>query len=474
MSPRPARPADLRQRDPVVKIGDATLRVYPGQVAHTTLTVTNVVDQVEGYTVEACQGPARHWCDNAPRHVELLPGQQATVTVTFHPPLNPSPPAGDFPVGLLVVSRVDGARRAVVECDVTVEAIHGLEAQLLAVTGRGSHRGRYRIDLENTGTAPATITLTPQQQGEPSLSFALQPRELAVPAGETAVSYLLVRPVRPTLLGRQQSLPFSIGYAAADPRGEPDHQDPPVPGTGAGTLSGRVDGAFLRRPVIPRGILATVLLLAVLGIAAATAARLLIPHPQPAALRQIAPPPPTLEAVQQTPDGITVTWRPVPTAGSYRIERLATPTSTGASETIDADAAVTNKTLPNPTVGEHCYRIVAVNDTGSSEPSATACVTVIAGPAPTTQAITGAYVLYGKPVPITDADAYPKALQAINGLTGTGLQAKLLDTSKIPIPGVHSSYVAYQDGFQTTTQAQQYCGLVAQQQIECHANDPLG
>ena len=304
MSPRPARHADVQQRDPVVTIGDATLRLYPGQVAHTTLTVTNVVDQVEGYTIDACTGPARHWCEITPPHVELLPGKQTTVSVTFHPPLSPRPTVGDFPVGLLVVSTVDDARRAVVECDVTVEAIHGLEGQLLAVTGRGSHRGRYRIDLENTGTAPVTVTLTPQQQDEPSLSFALQPRELAIPAGETASSYLLVRPVRPTLLGRQESLPFSIGYAPVDPSG--DHQDPPVPEPGAASLSGRVDGAFLRRPVLPRGILATVLLLTVLGVAAVAAARLLIPHPEPNALQQVAPPTPTLEVVQQTPDGITI------------------------------------------------------------------------------------------------------------------------------------------------------------------------
>lgn len=392
--------------------------------------------------------------------------------MTFHPPLTPGPTAGDFPVGLLVVSTVDGTRRAVVECDVTVEAIHGLDARLLAVTGRGSHRGRYRIDLENTGTAPVTVTLTPRQQDEPALSFALHPREMAIPAGETASSYLLVRPIRPTLLGRQESLPFTIGYMPTDPGG--DRQDPPAPGTGAASLSGQLDGVFRRRPVIPRGILAAVLLVAVLGIAAVTAARLLIPHPQPAALQQVVPPAPTLQSVQQTPDGITVSWKQVPTAATYRIERLATPTSTGATETIDADAAMTSKNLPNPTVGEHCYRVVAVNTTGPSQPSATACVTVIAGPAPTIQALTGAYVLYGEPIPTTDPDAYPKALQAINNLTGKGLQTKLLDTTKIPIPGVPASYALYLDGFQTTTQAQQYCGLIAQQQIECRANDPLG
>ena len=366
------------------------------------------------------------------------------------------------------MSTVDGTRRAVVECDVTVEAIHGVEARLLAVTGRGSHRGRYRIDLQNTGTAPAAVTLTPRQQDEPSLSFALQPNELAIPAGQTASSYLLVRPIRPTLLGRQERLGFSIGYAPAG------HPDPTAPGAGASPMSGQLDAVFLRRPVVPRGIVATVLLLVVLGIAAVAAARLLIPHPQPAALQQVVPPAPTLQTVQQTPDGITVSWEQVPTAASYRIERLATPTATGSTETIDADAAMTSKTLPNPTVGEHCYRVVAVNDVGPSQPSATACATVIAGPAPTTQALTGAYVLYGQPIPTTDPDAYPKALHAVNDLTGKGLQAKLLDTSKIPIPGVPSSYVAYQDEFQTTTQAQQYCGLVAQQQIECHANDPLG
>lgn len=120
-------------------------------------------------------------------------------------------------------------------------------------------------------------------------------------------------------------------------------------------------------------------------------------------------------------------------------------------------------------MGEHCYRVVAVNNIGPSQPSATACATVIAGPAPSTEALTGAYVLYGEPILATDPDAYPKALQAVNTLTGRGLQAKLLDTTRIPIQGVPASYIAYQDGLETTIQAQQYCGLIAQQQIECHA-----
>jgi hypothetical protein len=489
MSPRPTRGTDVQQRDPVVTIGEPVLRVLPGQMAHTTLTVTNVVDQVEGYSIDVCKGPARHWSEVTPRHVELLPGQQADVAVTFRPPAGPRPPAGAFPIGLQVVSTVDESRRAVVECDVTVEAVHGLQARLLPVTGRGSHRGRYRIDLENVGTAPVVIALTPQQPGDTALSFALQPAQLAIPPGGIASSYLLVRPVRPTLFGRPETLSLSVDYAPAESPGAPARPDTSSPdGRSAGppsappahpdaAMTGRIDGSFLRRPVLPRGVVALVLVLAVLAVAGVVAGRLLIPRPEPAALEQVVPPAPTLIAVQQTPDGVEVTWQAVPTAASYAVERVATATSTGATEQEKVEGGVVSKLFPNPKPGQYCYRVVAVNDVGDSRASAVQCVTAVAEPAPVAQEVSGAFVIYGQPIATTDPDAYLRTTQLIQSLTTRGLQAKLVDTGDVPIPGVLNAYVVLQDGFSGVEPAQQYCaGAVhaVAPEVVCTANNPVG
>jgi len=153
--------------DPVVVIGEQFLHVEPGDAVQTTLRITNVGDQVEGYSIEICRGPASRWAEAVPNTVHLLPGQDTEVTITFRPPRQPAPPVGNVTFGILVISHIDPDRRAVVDGEIVVAEIHELQARLTPVSARGRHRGRYRIDVDNTGTAPASVLLRASVLGGP-------------------------------------------------------------------------------------------------------------------------------------------------------------------------------------------------------------------------------------------------------------------------------------------------------------------
>ena len=342
--------------DPVVVIGEQFLHVEPGDAVQTTLRITNVGDQVEGYSIEICRGPASRWAEAVPNTVHLLPGQDTEVTITFRPPRQPAPPVGNVTFGILVISHIDPDRRAVVDGEIVVAEIHELQARLTPVSARGRHRGRYRIDVDNTGTAPASVLLRAHESTR-ALSLALAPTRLNTPAGASTSAFLLIRPVRPTLLGQQETLPFWIDY----------HTDahPEQPG--------RIDGVFLRRPVIPRGLIPVVATLLILTVAAVIALRTLLPHQPPAALTKAPPLAPVLRDVTPTGNDITITWTPVPLASGYTVQQALSPQFSDIVDVKDVQPDVNVLTWPDVPPGQHCFRVIAVDQVGRSDPSTTRC-----------------------------------------------------------------------------------------------------
>jgi uncharacterized membrane protein len=234
--------------DPVVTIDADSLHSEPGGTAECGLRLQNVGNQVERYRLRIL-GPARAWGELLPDDVALMPGSAQDARLVFRPPVGAAAPVGTFPFGVRVVSQVDGDRCAVVEGDISVTPIQSVETALATVTGTGRHRGRYRLDVRNSGTAPAAITITANDPKE-SLSFALHPERLDIAPGGTGSAFLLVRPVQPKLLGKDSKRPFWLGVTAD---GFPD--------------SPQVDGEFLLRAVLPRAVATIAITVALVAVA---------------------------------------------------------------------------------------------------------------------------------------------------------------------------------------------------------------
>lgn len=104
---------------PLVRVSDARVRVDPGQIATTVLTIRNPSAIVETYDV-AILGPAAAWANVEPMSVSLFPGDEQDVIVTFQPPMTSRIVDGDYAVGLQVTSQVRRESSATAETVVTV------------------------------------------------------------------------------------------------------------------------------------------------------------------------------------------------------------------------------------------------------------------------------------------------------------------------------------------------------------------
>src|SRR3954451_17087632 len=147
--------------DPVLALAEERLAVEPGGEARVDATVRNAGDVVEQYRLEVL-GDAARWAQVVPRQLSVLPGgaEEKTVSVVFRPPPPPATLAGDIPFGLRCVSLEAPDRCAVVEGDLVVGEVVGVQARPEPVSPTGRWVGRYRIVFDNTGSVPVRLRLS--------------------------------------------------------------------------------------------------------------------------------------------------------------------------------------------------------------------------------------------------------------------------------------------------------------------------
>ncbi len=73
---------------------------------------------------------------------------------------------------------------AVVEGDLDLGRVFGLQAKISPVTSTGRWRGRHLVQFTNWGNAPVRLKLTPTDPDE-KLGFVVHPEIVEVPIGAT-------------------------------------------------------------------------------------------------------------------------------------------------------------------------------------------------------------------------------------------------------------------------------------------------
>ncbi len=380
---------------PLIRLVPSALAVEPGAVATAILTVTNTSEIVEGYRIAVVDDGASPngvsaWTQlqadaagpggagGAPAgteasavsgrlEVSIYPGEARTVTLLLRPPAQGSR-GGRYPFGVHVSSVVNPADSDLVEGQVDVGAIVGVQARMVPVTSRGRWRGRHTVTLSNWGNTPTSLHLVGADPDE-AVACLVRPERLDLAAGASATVRVLVRTRAPRLRGQPQRLPFTVrgepvvgGAPAPDPRyhGLPDPSRPSV------------DGAFVQKPILSRGLVS----LAVLGVAAIVAAVALTvtrPRTDPTVFDAGVPGTPTLAATTGGPGQVSLTWPAVPGVTGYKMLRLA-PNSTAVDKADDLDAALGAFMAEGLTPGTRvCFELVARRQDVSSPPSKPAC-----------------------------------------------------------------------------------------------------
>jgi hypothetical protein len=365
--------------DPVVTLEPTEVSAESGGQARVVVTVRNVGAIVEGYRLELLgerpgEGPAR-WGEVQPAELRIYPKQQETATVVFAPPAGRFGPSGRFPFAVRVVSTVDDEASAVVEGDVEVGRVVGLQAKIVPLTSSGRWRGRHSVEYTNWGNTPVRLQLSASDPDD-KLGFLVQPAVVDVPLGGKASARVKVRVRNPFLRGSMVRLPFQVRAEPDIGRGGPADSGPPRPGDPTRPV---LDGALAQRAIIGRGSVAVAGLLA-LAVAGGLAFALKSPA-KPTTFESEGPPPaPQLTGVVPNPDGsLKVTWGLVDQIEGYKLLTVQDGQTTANPPIPKEQNTYTVRGLTPAT--KYCFQLLAVRGKLDSPPSASVCATTVT-PAP--------------------------------------------------------------------------------------------
>lgn len=380
------------------------VHVYPGGHATATVTITNQSRTVEGYAVRVLDealdaSPVSTWTRlNTTRgataeptrslEVAVYPGESETVTLTFAPDLRGAH-SGRYTFGVHVASVGDPFDSDVVEGELEIRPIPGLQAVIVPVTATGRWRGRHTVTVSNTGNSPARLRLIGRDPDD-ALGYLIRPALLTIPVGQSATARLDVRTRRPRLRGQSARLSFAVV-------GEPDPPRPEPPGAAAVPDFGDpsrpvVNAAFVQKPILSAGLVACVVL-AVAALGAGAAFALTRTHSNPAAAEQGVPPTPVLAAAPGGAAEVQLSWAPVPGITDYKLLQLAGDSAlVEKSQDLDPTLGVTRVGDLSPGV-RYCFQLLAKRGATSSPPSAAACAS--AGAAQTTSPTTSSTSTFG-------------------------------------------------------------------------------
>ena len=357
--------------DPVLRLETTELTVEPGGQARAMLTVLNPGTIVESYVLDVVGEQPIPWAEVTPPVLSVYPQQQETATIVFSPPTGPTGPGGTVPFGIRAKSQVDPSASAVVEGQLEIGQVFGLQAKLTPVTSSGRWRGLHTIQFSNWGNAPARLRIIASDPDQ-ALGFLIRPDVVDVPLGATVTARIKVRTRKPVLRGSNTRLPFKVV-------GEPD---PPRPlGTpvtpGADPATPVVDGAFTQKPILSRGVVtaATVIGAALIGVLVFALTRG-GPATTPTGDGTTVPGKPTLTAAAAGPGTISLSWELLTNVDSYKLQYVDPLTGrTNKTEAgIDVKQNAKNIEKLNPAT-KYCFKLLAINGELAGPESEPACAT---------------------------------------------------------------------------------------------------
>jgi hypothetical protein len=236
--------------------------------------------------------------------VSLAPGQQQEVTLSIRPPASDQARAGRHPFRILVSSQGAPGQAAEAACILTIATLTRFDTELRPQRVEAGQPAR--IVVENQGNVQQAFTVDLQSPGGEVIFQPEEAQPVRVPPAEVGLVEFVARPRSRPFLGGEVSLPFTARVQA------PDHETRNLSGevVTRGLLPTWVLPAVL---VVILGIIATVVLVAVLGGEGAQAVPTQLPATEPPPVEEPTQPPPE-EPTQPPPEEPTQPPPEEPTA----------------------------------------------------------------------------------------------------------------------------------------------------------------
>lgn len=208
-----------------------------GQVPLTFHNTSTVIDQISVSVI----GLGAEAISTEPAVLSLFPDAGGEMTTTIELP--PAHPAGTYLVTLVGTGVVPGGPVARHHIELVVPEEPAISLAAAPTIVRSHRQGEFTVSVRNDGNVPLEAALRVQDDGG-TLSYELLPSTVTIPVGGTASSTVVVRAPR-RWLGTDFDRPF-ITVATA-------------PGA-----DGQIPLVFRQRPLIGRGMLTVLVLLAIL------------------------------------------------------------------------------------------------------------------------------------------------------------------------------------------------------------------
>jgi hypothetical protein len=224
------------------------LHVEPGATTTATMLVRNTGQVVDQFTVDVV-GNCAEWAKVEPKVVNLLPGADVEVTITFAPARSPLVPAGVVPFGVRVLSREDPAGSTVAEGSIEVAAFSDVQIELVPRQSKGRRRGKHQLAVDNNGNLPTTVQITAVDEEE-ALDFAFDHNVATIEPGAAAFIRIVARPEKRFFKGADRQHPFIVTAA-------PSSAEPVA-----------TRGTMTQRQLLPAWLLPAIAIVAALAVAA--------------------------------------------------------------------------------------------------------------------------------------------------------------------------------------------------------------
>lgn len=224
------------------------------------ITITNTSTVIGGYTVRVL-GADPGWVALETTQVSLFPDESTTVVATVTAPVGIA--AGQRRIAVQVRELTPPESSTVAEIDLTVPSSKSLAMRVDPMTVTAGHTAAFSVIVENTGNT--MVTGSPSgEDPESKVKFAFTPEQVSLAPGENALVDVRAS-ARPALAGSPTVRLLSLYFDEHNPDDffAPDAGDGPRSHADEQPLA---NATFLQRPVLTRGAISMMGLLAAITV----------------------------------------------------------------------------------------------------------------------------------------------------------------------------------------------------------------
>jgi hypothetical protein len=230
--------AFMQAGEPIVEPGGTATRVV--KIRNTGQVVDNVLIDIVGDTAP--------WTTVEPSSLNLFPGDEGQVTVTFAPPKSASVRAGVVPFAVRIVSSEDTAGSVVEEGEIEVAAFTELAAEIVPRTIRLKRRGKAEIAVDNVGNRPVDVQLV-LEDPDGKVKGGVDPGMLTLEPGKATFADITVKPRKTFWRGTPQTLPYQVAVVSE-----------------GGSAPLFADGVILQEQILPKWLFRVLMALLALAL----------------------------------------------------------------------------------------------------------------------------------------------------------------------------------------------------------------